>query len=57
VLFSIAAALPLVVIGAKQKAPKQFGALVYYYKYSNDITNPVKRLYATTTEYLFAVSF
>jgi len=42
---------------AKQKAPKKFGALVYYYKYSNDITNPVKRLYATTTEYLFAVSF
>jgi len=41
----------------KQKAPKQFGALAYYYNYSNDITNPVKRLYATTTEYLFAVSF
>jgi hypothetical protein len=36
---------------AKQKAPKKFGALIYYYKYSNDITNPVKRLYATTIEY------
>jgi len=39
------------------KSPEKIGALLYYYKYSNDITNPVKRLHATTTEYLFAVSF
>jgi len=34
--------------GGKQKAPKHFGALNILLQYSNDITNPVKRLYATT---------
>jgi len=35
-------------VKAKQKAPKHFGALNILLQYSNDITNPVKRLYATT---------
>jgi hypothetical protein len=41
-----------------EKAPNTFGALYVLFKHSNDITNPVQRLYATTTVYLFvAVSF
>jgi len=40
----------------KQKTPKNSGPWNILLQISNDITNPVKRLYATTNFY-FAVSF
>jgi hypothetical protein len=35
--------------GAQTKSPETLGALNILLQYSNDITNPVKRLYATTS--------
>jgi hypothetical protein len=34
--------------GSQTKSPETLGALNILLQYSNDITNPVKRLYATT---------